>query len=457
MVQSTQKLGASFPKHFMWGVGTASYQTEGGASQDGRGPAIWDDFCRRPGATVDGRDGAVAADHYNRWKEDIDLMSDLGVNSYRFSIAWPRVQPASDGTVNPLGLDFYDRMVDRLIERNIKPVGTLFHWDLPAWIQNQGGWLSRETSSRFADYAWIVADRIGDRVQDWFTLVEPYIFLRHSHILGEHAPGLSMSTATALPALHHLLLGHGLATHAVKSECDARIGITNHPSPCEPASNDEADVKATKLFDALRNHAVPDAVIKGTYPDDLQSWDEVDWRFVHDTDLATISAPIEYLGLTYYHPTIVRAPDSEGNEPFAFVAPKDVEFTTMGWPIIPDGLTVMIEGLKARYGEQLPALVITENGCSCEDTKSAEGAVDDPQRSAFLNEHIARLADQIEKSIRIDGYFVWSFLDHFEWDLGYTKRWGIVHVDFETLERTPKSSSAWYALTIADWRASHGS
>ena len=370
----------------------------------------------------------------------------MGVGAYRFSIAWPRIQPTSDGTINQCGLDFYDKMIDKLLESGIKPVGTLFHWDLPSWAQAEGGWLSRSTSERFAVYADIIADAVADRVKDWFTLVEPYILVRHSHIPGEHAPGLRMTTGEAFPALHHLLLGHGLAVQKMRSRYgDLKIGITNHPSPSTSATERSDDVGAQRMFDALRNHCVPDAVLTGDYPNELHELEGIDWSVVNEGDMEIISRPVEYLGLTYYHPTIVKAVDAPGLEPFDTVPIDDCELTTMGWPIAPEGLSAMIEGLVRRYGDRLPALVITENGCSCPDDLEADGTINDRTRVRFLADHIGHLAKQIEKGVDIKGYFVWSYLDHFEWDLGYSKRWGIIHVNFETLQRTPKASAHWYS------------
>jgi beta-glucosidase len=442
-----------FPRGFLFGVATAAYQIEGALTEDGRGESVWDRFLRQPGLVVDGSDGAVAADHYHRWREDLGIMTELGLGAYRFSISWSRVQPDGGGAVNEAGLAFYDRLVDGLLERNIEPVATLFHSDMPAALMDNGGWRARETSAQFGDFAEHVARRIGDRVSNWFTIAEPYTLMRHSYVLGEHAPGLRLSTGAALPVMHHLLLGHGLATRAIRSHSKARIGLTNHSSPCQPVSQTAEDVAANTMFETLRNHTVTDAILLGRYPEELEALPDADWSAVLENDFEIIQTPVDWLGLTYFHPIAVSSAAPHGSEPFDIAVTGGEPETTMGWPIVPAGLGEILTRLQDRYGDRLPPIVITENGCSMPDRLSDEGRVDDPRRIRFLADHLKVLAGAIQSGIRIDGYFIWSFLDHFEWELGYTKRWGIVYVDFETQRRTLKSSAHWYRELIEGWRS----
>ncbi|QIG50478.1 beta-glucosidase [Nordella sp. HKS 07] len=455
-VDNPAALGAAFPRNFLWGVATAAYQVEGALDEDGRGESIWDRFLREPGRVVDGSDGSIAANHYHRWREDIDLMAALALGAYRFSVSWSRIQPAGRGPANEAGLAFYDRLVDGLLERGIDPVITLLHSDMPAALQDAGGWLARDTSSHFGAFAELVARRLGDRVRNWFTVAEPYTVMRHSHVIGDHAPGLKMPTGAALPVIHHLLLGHGLATTAIRAQAQARIGLTNHSSPTRPASTAAADVAANAWFDALRNYIVTDAILFGRYPEELESLPGADWSQCRAGDFDIIKTPIDWLGLTYFHPFATGAPKSTeaALEPFEAVATGGVPQTTMGWPIVPSGLGEVLTALRHRYGDRLPPLVITENGCSLPDDITEDGRIDDPVRIGYLAGHLNVLAEALRAGIRIDGYFIWSFLDHFEWDLGYTTRWGIVHVDFPTQRRTFKSSAHWYRRLIEDWRTS---
>lgn len=455
-IDDPESFGAAFPRDFLWGVATAAYQIEGALTEDGRGESIWDRYLRVPGRVVDGSDGSVAADHYRRWREDIALMSDLGLGAYRFSLSWSRIQPSGRGAVNEAGLAFYDRLVDGLSERGIDPVVTLLHSDMPAALQDEGGWLVRDTSRHFADFAEIVARRLGDRVKSWFTVAEPYTVMRHSFVLGDHAPGLRLPTGAALPVIHHLLLGHGLATAAIRSHAQAKVGLTNHSSPTRPASSAPADVAANAWFDALRNHIVTDAILLGRYPKELESLPGADWSSIRAGDFDIITTPVDWLGLTYFHPFATgapKSPEAAALEPFDPVATGGAAQTTMGWPIVPSGLGDILTDLRARYGDRLPPLVVTENGCSLADEMTADGSVDDRLRIGFLAGHLNVLAEALKSGIHIDGYFIWSFLDHFEWDLGYTKRWGIVHVDFPTQRRTLKASAHWYRRLIAAGRS----
>lgn len=456
-IENPASLGAAFPRDFLWGVATAAYQVEGALDEDGRGESNWDRFLRAPGRVVDGSDGSVAADHYHRWREDIALMSALGLGAYRFSLSWSRIQPAGRGPANEAGLAFYDRLVDGLLEQGIDPVVTLLHSDMPAALDDDGGWMARETSAYFGDFAAIVARRLGDRVKSWFTVAEPYTVMRHSYVLGDHAPGMRLPTGAALPVLHHLLLAHGLATTAIRGFTrEARIGLTNHSSSTRPASSAPADIAANAWFDALRNHAVTDAILLGRYPKELESLPGADWSAIRAGDFDIIASPVDWLGLTYFHPFVTGAPKSPEaamREPFEPAVTGGAPATTMGWPIAPSGLGDILSGLHARYGDRLPPLVVTENGCSLADEIGPDGRVDDPLRIEFLAGHLNVLAGARRAGIRIDGYFIWSFLDHFEWDLGYTRRWGIVFVDFPTQRRTLKASGHWYRRLIEAWRS----
>lgn len=454
-VDRTAALASAFPADFLWGVASAAYQIEGALTEDLRGESIWDRYLRDPGRVIDGSDGSVAADHYHRWREDVDLLSSLGLGAYRFSISWSRVLPSGLGPVNEAGLDFYERLVDRLLHRGIDPIVTLFHSDMPLGIQAGGGWFTRETSKHFARFAEIVAKRLGDRVKGWFTIAEPYTVMRLSYTRGEHAPGLRTPLGKTMTVAHHLLLGHGLATRAIRQNSKSRIGLTNHSSPTVPASDAPADILAHRYFDALTNHLVTDAVLLGRYPEALANLPDADFSSVRGGDFDIIQTPIDWLGLTYFHPTLTSAPktaEQAALEPFDTSPTGGPAETTMGWPVVPAGLGDVIDGLRLRYGKRLPPLVIAENGCSLPDVPGSDGGIDDRARIEFVSGHLGALADAARRGIRIDGYFIWSFLDHFEWDLGFTKRWGIVHVDFDTQKRTPKASAYWYRDLIRQLR-----
>ncbi|MGN9784195.1 GH1 family beta-glucosidase [Nonomuraea sp. ZG12] len=421
---------------FLWGTATAAYQIEGAASEDGRAPSIWDTFSHQPGRTRDGHTGDVACDHYHRWAEDVALMAELGVNAYRFSVSWSRVRPG--GVANPQGLDFYERLVDGLLAAGITPVPTLFHWDLPQSEQDRGGWLSRDTAHRFADYAALVAERLADRVAMWITLNEPFVHMAFGHALGMHAPGQALML-DALPVAHHQLLGHGLAVGALRAAGAEQVLITNNCTPVWPASDSEEDLAAAEAYDILHNRLFLDPLLLATYPD-LSAYGPLD--FVRDGDLATIAAPLDGLGVNYYNPTRIAAP-TEAGLPFTDAGITGHPTTAFGWPVVPDGLRELLVGLRARYGETLPPIYVTENGCSQSDVPGPDGTVDDQARIAFLDEHIQAVRRAQREGVDVRGYFVWSLLDNFEWAEGYHQRFGLVHVDFETLRRTPKASYAW--------------
>jgi beta-glucosidase len=440
-----------FPGDFAWGVATSSYQIEGAVAEDGRGVSVWDTFCRKPGAIRDGHTGDVADDHYHRWAEDVGLMADLGLTAYRFSIAWPRVQPDGKGPANEPGLDFYDRLTDGLLARGITPVPTLFHWDMPQPLEDDGGWLTRDTAYRFAEYARMTAERLADRIPMWITLNEPFVVLAYGYALGMHAPGRALMLG-ALPVGHHQLLGHGLAVAALRAAGARQVAITNNYSPAWPASASDADVAAAGAYDTLHNRLFADPLLLGRYPD-MSAFGVgeggMDW--VRDGDLEVVSAPLDALGVNYYTPTRLSfLPDSP--LPFQMEPIPGYPVTAFGWPVIPAGLTELLTMLKERYGRQLPPVYVTENGCSVNDEVAADGTVDDQPRVSYLDGHIRAVHDAITAGVDVRGYFAWSLIDNFEWSEGYHQRFGLVHVDFATQRRTPKASFAWYRDLIAAQR-----
>ena len=436
-----------FPAGFAWGVATAAYQIEGAVAEDGRGASVWDTFCRRPGVIRDGHTGDVADDHYHRWAEDVALMADLGISAYRFSFAWPRIQPGGSGVVNGPGLDFYERLVDALLARGITPMPTLFHWDLPQPLEDAGGWLSRDTAYRFADFAGLVAARLADRVPLWITLNEPFVVMALGYALGVHAPGRTLLFG-ALPTAHHQLLGHGLATAALRAAGAGQVAIANNYAPAWSASDDPADVAATAAYDVLHNRLFTDPLLLGSYPD-LSAFGVAAGGLdcVRDGDLTTISAPLDALGVNYYAPTQLAAA-AESPLPFQVQPVPGYPVTAFGNPVVPAGLTELLTTLAARYGDRLPPVYITENGCSFDEPDSA-GLVDDQQRIEYLDGHIRAVADAMAAGVDVRGYLVWSLLDNFEWAEGYHQRFGLVHVDYSTQRRTPKASFGWYKELIA--------
>ncbi|TNY35715.1 GH1 family beta-glucosidase [Thermomonospora catenispora] len=430
-----------FPAHFRWGVATAAYQIEGATTEDGRGESVWDVFCRTPGRVRDGHTGEVACDHYHRWPEDLALMADLGVDAYRFSIAWPRIQPDGTGPANPRGLDFYDRLVDALLDRGITPFPTLFHWDLPQALEEEGGWLNRDTAHRLAEYAALVARRLADRVEHWITLNEPVVVTAYGYALGVYAPGRAL-LLDALPAGHHQLLGHGLAVTALRAEGARRVGLANHYSPVwAAAEDDEADRRAAEAFDVFMNRCYTEPVVRGRYPDLSVLGGPDPASYVRDGDLAAIGAPVDFLGVNYYNPTRVKAPAPGDPLPFELVPVEEHPVTGMGWPIVPDALLDLLRTLH-RTCPGVP-LYITENGCAFDDS------VHDEERIDFLARHIDAVRAAVAEGVDVRGYFVWSLLDNFEWVEGYHARFGLVHVDYATQRRTPKDSYAWYRDHIA--------
>jgi beta-glucosidase len=435
--------GLRFPPGFRFGTATAAYQVEGAAHEDGRGDSIWDTFARIPGAVANGDTGDVACDHYHRWREDLDLMAELGLESYRFSIAWPRVQPDGRGAVNPAGIDFYRRMVDGLGERGIEAVATLYHWDLPQALQDAGGWAARDTTERFAEYAALVADALGDGVAQWITHNEPWVVTFLGHVEGVMAPGVR-DWPTALRVAHHLLLSHGRALEALRERTAAPVGITLNLTPARPASADAGDVAAAVRLDGHSNRWFLDPVLTGAYPADMleRYRDRVGpLDAVRDGDLEAIGAPIDFLGVNYYFPVAVRAAPGEGPLEARTVDPSP-PLTAMGWPIEPAALHELLLRLRSDYGD-VP-IAITENGAAFDDPPPAAGVVEDPDRVAFLDGHLRAVARAVADGVDVRRYFAWSLLDNFEWHHGYAKRFGIVRVDYETQQRVPKRSALWY-------------
>jgi beta-glucosidase len=446
----------AFPAGFHWGVATAAYQIEGAVAEDGRGESIWDTFCRRPGVIRGGQTGEVATDHYHRWAQDVELMADLGITAYRFSIAWPRVQPDGKGPANAAGLDFYDRLTDALLAAGITPVPTLYHWDLPQPLEDEGGWLARQTASRFADYASIAAERLADRIGMWITLNEPFVVTAFGYALGIHAPGRALML-DALPTAHHQLLGHGLAAGALRAAGAAQVLLTNNYSPAWPASDSAADLAATRAYDILQNRIFTDPVLLGRYPD-LSPFGIGPGGLdcVADGDLEVISAPIDGLGINYYMPTRLSAlPESP--LPFQMEPIPGYPLTAFGWPVVPAGLTEMLTSLRDWYGDALPPVYVTENGCSQPDEVGPDGAVHDPARIAYLDSHIRAVHEAIGEGVDVRGYFEWTFTDNFEWSEGYFQKFGLVRLDGQTQARTPKSSFYWYQDMIAAQRQAEAS
>ncbi|MEV4534652.1 GH1 family beta-glucosidase [Asanoa sp. NPDC049518] len=434
------------PGGFLWGVSTSAHQIEGATTEDGRGVSIWDTFSATPGRIVDGTTGAVATDSYHRFPEDIALMRELGVGAYRFSVAWPRIQPDGTGPANAAGLDYYERLVDGLLDAGIAPVATLFHWDLPQSLQDRGGWLDRETAHRFGEYAALVSHRLGDRVRMWITLNEPFVHMSLGYALGTHAPGEQL-LFDAFPVAHHQLLGHGLAVAALRDHSGSPVAIANNYSPARPVSGSAADLAAATAYDALHNRVFTDPLFGLGYPEGA-----ADLSVVRDGDLDVIAAPIDALGVNYYNPTGVRGPEDGSPLPFEMVPLDDYPTTAFGWPVAPDGLRELLVTLHGRYGRQFPPIYITESGCAYDDVVSSDGRCDDPERIAYLDGHLAALGDAQADGVDVRGYFVWSLLDNWEWAEGFTKRFGLVHVDFETQTRTPKSSFEWLRERIRDHR-----
>src|SRR5215207_2236266 len=438
--------GRHFPADFLWGAATSAYQVEGATEADGRGASIWDTFCATPGKVRNGESGAIACDSYHRYRLDIDRMQELDLDAYRFSIAWPRVLPEGRGRVNEAGLDFYDRLVDDLLAAGIRPFVSLYHWDLPQALENAGGWPSRATAEAFGEYVEIVARRLGHRVRDWLTQNEPYCVSWLGSALGLHAPGRTELPA-AVAAAHHVLLSHGLAVEALRRESPgSEVGIVLDSWPVYPASDDPRDAEAAREADGFRNRLFFDPVLRGTYPEDVLEKLGDSPLPIRDGDLAAISAPIDFVGLNNYSRTIVEA-DSEGR-------PQNVTnggpTTEMGWEIYPNGIFDVLSRLHREYGVQ--KLYVTENGGAFPDVLLHDGRVEDRDPIDYLHKYLGAVGRAVADGIPVRGYFVWSLLDNFEWAYGYSRRFGLLYVDYSTLERVPKSSFYWYRDLIGAGR-----
>ncbi|MBD3347638.1 MAG: beta-glucosidase [Candidatus Eisenbacteria bacterium] len=441
-----------FPEDFVWGVATSAQQIEGGRNAGGRGDSVWDRYALQEGAIEDGSDPFTACDHYHRWREDVDLMSWLGVDAYRFSISWSRIMPDGKGLPNAAGLDFYDRLVDALLAAGIEPFITLNHWDMPAALTDEGGWPSRDTVAAFVEYTRAVTSRLGDRVRSWTTHNEPWCVATLGYEEGHHAPG-HKDPEEALRAAHHLLLSHGLALRAIREQVqDPSAGIVLNLVPARPHSDTDEDREAARRFEGFFNRWYLDPLYRGEYPEDAVR-DRVRrghlgsdrLPFVESGDMEIIQAPMDFLGVNYYSRATVSA-GPEGDPVRAPLGP-DVELTEMGWEIYPEGLTDLLVRVTEDYGPR--EIFITENGIALPEKPDDEGRVDDPKRIAFTRDHLVAAHRALERGVPLKGYFHWSLMDNFEWGHGYTKRFGLLRVDFETLERAPKASARWYRDTIA--------
>lgn len=427
-----------FPAGFIWGAATASYQIEGGWDQDGKGESIWDRFAHTPGRIRDGSTGDVACDHYHRWAEDVELMRSIGLGAYRFSISWPRIIPEGRGEVNQKGLDFYSQLVDALLEAGIEPYPTLYHWDLPQALQDEGGWAERETVGAFLEYVDAITAELGDRVKNWITINEPWVAANHGYFTGAHAPGRA-SEAEYLRAAHHLLLAHGRAVPLIRSNSqDARTGIALSLAYQSPASDAPADVAAARIADGRVNRWYLEPLAGRGYPTDVIEADDVETSWVESGDFDTIAVPTDFLGINYYSRNVVGEGIQDPKQPGS-------EYTEMGWEVYPEGLTRLLERLHAEY--EFGEYIITENGAAFPD-EVKNGRIADERRIRYLDSYLRAILDAIKSGVPVTGNFVWSLLDNFEWGEGYTKRFGLVYVDFDTQERIIKDSGHWYERVI---------
>lgn len=432
-----------FESDFRWGCSTSSYQIEGAVDQDGRGESIWDRFCATPGHIRDGSSGAMACDHYQRWPQDLDLARSLGTNAYRFSIAWPRIFATGRGhTANQKGLDFYSRLVDGMLERGLEPWVTLYHWDLPQALQDQGGWANRNTVDAFVDYTDVVSRHLGDRVKHWITHNEPWCTAFNGHYEGVHAPGLK-DFKTALQVCHNVLVSHGLAIPVIRRNVpQARIGAALSLHPLQPASDSARDAAATLRHDGLRNRWFLDPLHGRGYPADI-------WQLVGDNapqvqagDLEVIATATDFLGINYYFPEIVADAPGQGVLATRLVEADNVERTAFGWEVSPQGMVTLLSRVARDY--QPAEIYLTENGSTYNDVVGADGQIEDTQRRRYLMRHLAALREIVALGIPVKGYFAWSLLDNFEWAEGYVRRFGLTHVDFATQQRRLKASGKWY-------------
>jgi beta-glucosidase len=440
----------TFPPGFLWGVATSAFQIEGALTADGRGESIWDRFAASPGRTEDGSDGRLTCDHYRRWPEDVAIMRDLGLNAYRFSVAWPRILPLGRGAINGAGLDFYDRLLDALLEAGLPAMVTLNHWDLPQALQDRGGWATRDTAAAFVEYVDAVSMRLGDRVRQWVTHNEPWCIAALGHELGLHAPGLR-DPARSLRAAHHLLLSHGWSVPVLRRNAPhAEVGVVNILAQVEAQTASPADRDAARWYDGTFNRWYLDPIFRGEYPADAVA-DRIDrghlpvgpLSFVEAGDLAAVASPIDFLGINYYSRSVMSgAPGQAGEPPPRGVAPDGVPTTDMGWEVWPDGLEAVLRRVHREYRPE--RIYVTENGAAYGDRPSGDGRVHDTRRVAFLEGHLRAVHRAIAAGVPVAGYFHWSLLDNFEWGHGFTKRFGLIDVDHATQRRTPKDSAKFY-------------
>lgn len=432
-----------FPADFRWGCSTSAYQIEGAATLDGRAESIWDRFCTVRGNIRDGSSGAVACDHYHRWPEDLDLAAQLGLGAYRFSMAWPRILADGAGKApNAKGLDFYSRLIDGMLARGLEPWATLYHWDLPQRLQERGGWAHRDTVAEFAEFTDVVTRRFGDRVRRWITHNEPWCSAFIGCYDGTHAPGLRDWRA-ALQTCHHVLLSHGRALQVVRANVPgAQVGIALSLHPSSSASGSAADVAATRRYDGLRNRWFLDPLYGRGYPADIWALCGEDAPRMAANDLATIAAPTDFLGVNYYFPETIAHASNDGPMSARVVPTPGAERTDLGWEVSPAGLLVLLERLQREYG--IAQIYITENGASYDDHPAADGSIDDAKRCRYLQHHLLAVREAIARGLPVKGYFAWTLMDNFEWAEGYTRRFGLVHVDFATQQRRLKHSGAWY-------------
>jgi beta-glucosidase len=439
-----------FPDAFLWGAATSAYQIEGSPLADGAGPSIWQRFAHTPGRTAGGETGDIACDHYRRWESDVRLMAELGLNAYRFSIAWSRVLPAGRGPVNPAGIAFYDRLVDALLSHGIEPMVTLYHWDLPAALDDRGGWLNPDIAGWFAEYGRVMFRALGDRVKHWITLNEPWVVTDGGYLHGSLAPG-HRNLYEAPIAAHHLLRAHGTAVQAYRAEARGSIGLVVNLEPKYAASDSPADLAATRRADAYMNRQYLDPVFHGRYPEELAGIFADAWPEHADADMELIRQPIDFLGVNYYTRNVSRHDETALPVRTSGVRQPEHAITETGWEVYPPALTAVLLWVKERYGD-LP-LYVTENGAAFYDPPTAiDGRVEDPLRVRYYHEHLRAAHDAIRQGVDLRGYFAWSLLDNFEWSLGYAKRFGLVHVDYRTQCRTPKASARYYSEIIR----SHG-
>lgn len=468
---AVQALAARLSPNFTLGVASAAFQIEGALSAGGRGPSGWDAFSEKPGSILDGHSPAVACDHYNRAPEDIELMRTLGVDSYRFSLSWPRIQPDGTGPFNEEGLDFYDRLIDQLLEAGISPMATLYHWDTPLPLEHRGGWMNRSTAERFAEYCAAAGKRFGDRVAQWVTLNEPVSVTLNGYALGVHAPGHGL-LFDALPSVHHQLLGHGLAVQALRAAgVTGTVGVTNLHAPVRPASRSITDRLLARVFDLMLNRIYADPILLGRYPKPplvARPWFRSLGR-ISDADLVDIHQPLDFYGVNYYYPVKVATGRGTGASPagnadamlkmpFHLADFPEYGTTGFGWPVAPDHLGVLLRELKDRYAGSLPPLYITESGASFPEPEHVTGPIPDAERISYLAAHLhhaleATAPGGIAEDVDLLGYYVWTLMDNFEWAAGYSQRFGLVHVDFKTLKRTPKESYYWYQALARARRA----